>query len=268
VYPGYNTKSLSVHIGTADKVVSTKVTVDSSTCTAPGYAYKYSGSTEGFTGWTGTTTQDGWTNVDNEGNGQIWQFGADPTGEGTPPGTDGQFAIADSNAYGPGNSQDTSLVSPVINLSKQKSPEIGFDTYYNEFPGQTADVDLSLDGGQTWTNVWEQTGTSVQGHVDIAIPQAAGQSNVQVRFHFISSFGWWWSLDNVFIGTRTCAPTPGGIVAGVVTDNNTSAQHRSWTTPSPTTAAVARSTPSPGSTGRRTWPTVTFTTRRPRHGAP
>jgi N-acetylneuraminic acid mutarotase len=223
VYPGYTTKSLSVHIGTADKVVNGKVAVDSSTCTAPGYAYKYKGSSEGFTGWTGTTPQDGWTNVDNEGNGQIWQFGSDPTGEGTPPGTDGQFAIADSNAYGPGNSQDTSLVSPVINLSGQKSPEIGFDTYYNEFPGQTADVDLSLDGGQTWSNVWEQTDTSVQGHVDIPIPQAAGQSDVQVRFHFISSFGWWWSLDNVFIGTRTCAPSPGGIVAGVVTDNNTGA---------------------------------------------
>src|SRR5215469_2300229 len=39
VYPGYSTKSLPVHIGTADKVVNTKVTVDSSTCTAPGYAY-------------------------------------------------------------------------------------------------------------------------------------------------------------------------------------------------------------------------------------
>ena len=221
VYPGYTTKTMTVHLGTSGKIVNARVPVDSATCTAPGYAYKYKGATEQFTGWTGTTTQDGWTNVDNAGNGQVWEFGSNPTGEGAPPGTDGQFAIADSNAYGPGNSQDTSLVSPVINLSKQTSPEIGFDTYYNEFPGQTADVDLSLNGGQTWTNVWEQTTSSVQGHVDIPIPQAAGQSNVQVRFHFISSFGWWWSLDNVFIGTRTCAPTPGGIVAGVVTDNNT-----------------------------------------------
>ena len=44
---------------------------------------------------------------------------------------------------------------------------------------------------------------------------------MQVRFHFTGNFGWWWELDNVFIGTRTCAPTPGGLVAGIVTDNNT-----------------------------------------------
>ena len=62
------------------------------------------------------------------------------------------------------------------------SPEVGFDTFYNKFPGQTGDVDISLDGGQTWTNVWEQTTTSVQGHVDVPIPQAAGKSGVLVRF--------------------------------------------------------------------------------------
>lgn len=221
VYPGYNAATASVYVGTSDKTKNVKVTVDQATCSAPGYAFKLNGTTEGFTGWTGTTPQDGWTNVDNEGNGQVWQFGSDPTGEGAPPGTDGQFAIADSNAYGPGNSQDTSLVSPVLDLSKDAAPVVNFDTYYNEYPGQTADVDLSLDGGQTWTNVWEQTTTTVDGPVSIPIPQAAGQSDVQVRFHFISSFGWWWSLDNVFIGNQKCVATPGGYVDGVVTDNNT-----------------------------------------------
>ena len=36
VYPGYTTKNLTVHIGTADKVVNAKVTVDSSTCYGTG----------------------------------------------------------------------------------------------------------------------------------------------------------------------------------------------------------------------------------------
>jgi N-acetylneuraminic acid mutarotase len=221
VYPGYNTATAPVSIGSADKTLNLKVTVDQSSCIAPGYAYKYTGSTEGFTGWTGTTPQDGWSVVDNAGNGETWQFGSNPTGEGAPPNTDGQFAIADSNHYPAADSQDTSLVSPVVNLSSQTSPEIGLDTFYREFPNQTADVDISLDGGKTWSNVWEQTTTSVQGHVDIPIPQAAGQSTVQVRFHFKSHFGWWWSMDNVFIGNRKCAATPGGLVDGIVTDNNT-----------------------------------------------
>ena len=220
VYPGYTTKTMTVQIGTADKVVNADVTVDSSACSAPGYAYRYHGAVQRFTGWTGITPQAGWTNVDKVGNGQIWEF--DNPGERTPPpGSDGEFAIVDSDNYGTGNSQDTSLVSPVVNLSGLTSPEIGFDTFYREFPGQTADVDLSLNGGQTWTNVWEQTDTSVTGHVDVPIPQAAGNSHVRVRFHFTGAFGWWWELDNVFIGTRTCSPVPGGLVAGTVTDNNT-----------------------------------------------
>jgi N-acetylneuraminic acid mutarotase len=222
VYPGYTPGTGSVYIGSSDVTKNLAVKVDPATCNAPGYSYKYSGTTEAFTGWTGTTTQNGWTNVDNLGNGEVWQFGANPTGEGAPPSTDGQFAIADGNRYGFGNSQDTSLVSPVVNLAKQTTPEIGFDTWYNEFPNQTAAVDISLDGGTTWTNVWQQTTSSVQGHVDIPIPQAAGQASVQVRFHYTGAFGWWWSLDNVFIGNRKCAATPGGYVDGVVTDNNTS----------------------------------------------
>ena len=153
--------------------------------------------------------------MDNEGNGEVWQFGSDPTGEGTPPGTDGQFAIADSNAYGPGNSQDTSLVSPVLNLSKahlagdqlrhllQRVPRA--DRRRGPQPRRRADLDQRLGADQH---------LGVQGHVSIPIPQAAGQSNVQVRFHFISSFGWWWSLDNVFIGNQKCVATPGGSSPG------------------------------------------------------
>ena len=240
VYPGYNTATASVFVGKTDKTKNLKVTVDQSTCSAPGYAYKDKGTTEGFTGWTGTTPQDGWTNVDNQGNGQTWEFGANPTGEGAPPGTDGQFAIADSNHYGPGNSQNTSLVSPVENLSADTTPVINFDTWYFGFPNQVGDVDLSLDGGQTWTNVWEQTTGSVEAPVSIPIPQAAGQSDVQVRFHFTSSFGWWWSLDNVFIGNQKCAATPGGYVDGVVTDHNTS---------DPVNGATVTSNANPGQSG-------------------
>jgi N-acetylneuraminic acid mutarotase len=241
LYPGYNTATASVHIGTADVTKNLKVTVNQTTCSAPGYAFKLNGTTEGFTGWTGKTTQDGWTNVDNLGNGETWQFGANPTGEGAPPNTDGQFAIEDSNRYPFTDSQDSSLVSPVENLSKDTQPVINFDTYYNEFPfSQQADVDISLDGGQTWTNVWSQTTTTVDGHVSIPIPQAAGQSDVQVRFHFTSHFGWWWSLDNVFIGNQKCAPTPGGYVDGIVTDHNTG---------DPINGATVTSQSNPGQTG-------------------
>jgi N-acetylneuraminic acid mutarotase len=222
-YPGYNTAAGSVKVVTANKSKNFKVTVDATTCSAAGYSYKYSGSTQSFTGWSNDTTQDGWTDVDNEGNGQDWNFSNPGDYLDPPPGGDSSFATVDSLYYGYGYNQDTSLVSPVENMSKDKSPVINFDTYYDGYYSQTADVDLSLDGGSTWNTVWSQTENTVSGPVSIPIPQAAGKSDVEVRFHYVQNedFGFYWELDNVFIGNQACTPLPGGLVAGVVTDNNT-----------------------------------------------
>ena len=224
IAPGYATKDVTVHVGSADQIADAQILVTQSPCIAPGYAYEFSNAAEPFTGWTGTTTQDGWTNVDNNSSGEIWQF--DNAGNrAVPPGGDADFAILDSDHYGVGHSQDSTLTSPVSDLTSQTTPEIGFDTFYRGFSNSVADVDLSVDGGQTWANVWHQTTSDASGHVDIPIPQAAGQANVQARFHYTGNFAWWWELDNVFIGTRTCAPLQhGGLVAGVVTDDNTGAK--------------------------------------------
>ena len=151
VYPGYAPVTDTLKIGTKDVTKNIKVSVNTAACDAPGYAYTYDGAGTQFTGWTGTKPQDGWTTVNNNGSGAAWMFGSNPTGEGEPPDSDGQFAIADSN-YDYPTPVDTSLVSPVVNLSSVPAPQIGFDTY---FRGTTANVDLSLDGGQTWTTVWQ-----------------------------------------------------------------------------------------------------------------
>jgi hypothetical protein len=221
MYPGYTPKDLPISIGTADKVQNAAVAIDAS-CTAPGYVAKSTDTSEQFTGWTGTTPQDGWTNLDFSGNGQVWEF--DNPGGRTPPlGGDTDFAIVDSDNYGAGNTQITSLVSPVVNLATKPSPAIGFDTTYKASGNQEALVELSLDGGQTWTTVWQQFG-NLTGHVNIPIPQAAGQSAVQVRFDFFGRWGWWWGIDNVSIGNSACVAAPGGLVDGVVTDGATRAQ--------------------------------------------
>ena len=220
VAPGYTAKDLAVHVGTSDQQADAQLEVDQVSCTAPGYAYSYSGAGTQFTGWTGNTGKDGWTNVDNHGAGEIWQFD-NPGNRAVPPGGDGDFAVLDSDHYGPGHAQDSSLVSPVADLSGLTSPEIGFDSFYRGYFNSIADVDLSLDGGATWANVWHQTTTDASGHVDIPIPQAAGLANVQARFHYSGAFAWWWEFDNAFVGTRSCTPLHGGLVAGVVTDDNT-----------------------------------------------
>ncbi|MGH3472136.1 MAG: carboxypeptidase regulatory-like domain-containing protein, partial [Nocardioidaceae bacterium] len=244
-YPGYTPADQAITVGSTNVHQNVDVLVDQSTCNAPGYGYTYNGTGTQFTGWTDKTAQDGWTNVDNIGNGMDWEFD-NPGNRTPPPGGDSDFAILDSDHYGIGNSQDASLVSPVVDMSSQTTPEIGFDTYYDEYFNSVADVDLSTDGGATWTNVWEQTTNSVQGHVDIPIPQAAGKPDVQVRFHYTGNWAFYWELDNVFIGNRSCDPQGGGLVAGIVKDNNTKAPidgAKVASVPNPSDFGISAATP-------------------------
>ena len=115
------------------------------------------------------------------------------------------------------------LVSPVVDLTSVTAPVIRFNQDLNYLGGEKADVDLSIDGGATWSNVLAQT-TDARGVKEIAIPQAAGKSAVQVRFHYFdASYEWWWEVDNVLVGSQiTCVPTGGGLVVGNVKDANTS----------------------------------------------
>jgi N-acetylneuraminic acid mutarotase/uncharacterized glyoxalase superfamily protein PhnB len=220
--PGYTSQQATVTLADANVTQNFALQVDSSACTAPGYSYHNSGLSEDFTGWTGNTPQDGWTVTDNIGNGETWRFD-DPSGYGPPPGGSGAFAEIYSEGYGLNSRQDTSLVSPVINLSSAKNPQIGFDNEFIWEPDETGDVDLSLDGGTTWTTVWSVSSSMNAGYVDIPIPQAAGQSDVRVRFHFTFDgvSGRRWDIDNVLVGEHDCAPDTGGLVEGIVKDANT-----------------------------------------------
>ncbi|MEW2488493.1 hypothetical protein [Streptomyces sp. NPDC048411] len=93
---------------------------------------------------------------------------------------------------------------------------------YLSFTNQTGNIDVSTDGGATWTNVWNRT-TTLTGpaHVEVPLTDYAGKPGVQLRFHFTGSYGYWWELDNVFVGKRTYEPVNGGLVAGTVKDANT-----------------------------------------------
>ncbi|MGH3504369.1 MAG: peptidase S8, partial [Nocardioidaceae bacterium] len=218
--PGYTPTDVTVDMGSGHVRTDVTLTIDNDLCTAPGYAYAYDGTSTGFEGWTGSTPEDGWTVTDNEGNGQTWAFD-DPGNEGNLTGGTGGFAIVDSGLYGMGV-QHTALVSPVTDLSDQTDPEIGFDTdYVLMFNWSVLDVSLSLDSGETWTSVWRHSSPNLNGHVSIPVPRAAGKSDVQVRFDYIGHWRGWWELDNAFLGSRSCEPVDGGLVAGVVTDDNT-----------------------------------------------
>lgn len=216
VYPGYPDITRSVEVDADGVVHDVAVPVDEATCTANGYAFTYAADFDD------RARPAGWTVVDHNANGVGWVF-ADPRNRGNRTGGSGGYAIVDSDFYGAGNRPDTSLVSPVVDMSGMDAPVLGFNQDFQYRSGEIADVDLSLDGGTTWTNVLRQT-VAAKGprRTTLPLPQAAGQTAVQVRFHYYNAgFDKWWQLDNISLGERTCDPVDGAYVLGNVTDANT-----------------------------------------------
>jgi hypothetical protein len=217
-YPGYQTASQTVVAGSSNVAQDFALPVDALACDALGYSAETPGTPQTFDD---TTTPAGWSVVNNTAAGG-WQFD-DPRSRGNLTGGSGGFAIIDSDFFGIGNTEDTFLVSPVVDLTGIRAPVLSFDNDYHGLDS-VGDVDVSIDGGATWTNVWEHTFDDVRGpsHFDIALPFAAHQPAVQVRFHYIGTWAWWWEVDNVVLGGR-CAPDAGGIVVGNVLDAATGA---------------------------------------------
>jgi hypothetical protein len=216
-YPGYQATDTSVTVGVSAVSEPISVKVDAQSCTAAGYQVGHVGAYQTFDG---TTTPDGWTVTNNTASGG-WEFD-DPGGRGNRTTGDGGFAIVDSDHLGTGNSQDTYLTSPVADLSAVAAPELDFATYYKPYGDSTATVEISVDDGATWSPVWSQTSSQVDGTVvRIPLPQAVGKTQVRARFHYTGTWAYYWEVDNVLLGAPTCSPVPGGLVLGQVTDANT-----------------------------------------------
>ncbi|MGW2934606.1 hypothetical protein ACWDA7_22720 [Streptomyces sp. NPDC001156] len=61
--------------------------------------------------------------------------------------------------------------------------------------------------------------TTSYGPQVVAILQAAGKNDVRIRFRYDAVHSWWWMVDNVFIGNRSCETAAGGLVTGTVDAN-------------------------------------------------
>ncbi|WP_162605972.1 carboxypeptidase regulatory-like domain-containing protein [Jiangella aurantiaca] len=221
-YPGYPGATVELS-GEGQEIT---LEVDPVRCFAPGYALVSDGVAASFD----DGLPAGWTVTDEIGAAEEWRFD-DPGERGNLTGGRSGFAIVDGEFYGYVTRQDTSLVTPVLDLTGVAEPAIGFahhfDTWVWDEPGGIADVDLSLDGGATWETVWHRV-EPVYGPAteSVPIPQAAGRSDVRVRFRYhegpyTAANGW--QLDDVFVGNRSCDPVDGGLLAGHVTDGNTGA---------------------------------------------
>ena len=219
--PGYISADQPVGELSGDTTVNVGLQADLQSCTAPGYQLAVTGLHQTFND---LALPAGWS-VINNGGFCDWAFD-NPGGRENLTGGSGNFAIADSDACGLGTNMNTELRSPVVDVSSLSSIPFQFSYDYNNFQsGETAAVDVSANGGSTWTNLvsW---GTDQRGPATYSqdlTSSLAGSTQAQIRFRYVApGFDWWWEVDNVFMGSATCAPQPGGLVVGTVADANTS----------------------------------------------
>ncbi|MFC7547276.1 S8 family serine peptidase [Plantactinospora sp. GCM10030261] len=218
-YPGYRVVTTDVTVEAANRTVDIVLPVDPA-CTAPGYQASLGEPLLSET-FDGADAPAGWSVVNRTPSGG-WQFD-DPGERGNLTGGEGNFAIIDSDALGSGNRQDTDLRTPPLDLSGASAPLLRFNSDWRAVGiSDTADIDVSVDGGETWVNVWHQTSSRRGPRVEeVPLTPAAGDSDALVRFRFQGTFAWWWEVDNVQVVNRNCDPVPGGLVVGFTTDKNT-----------------------------------------------
>lgn len=169
------------------------------------------------------------------GSNPSWEWGA-PTlyGPGSPHSAPNVWATDLDFNYN--NYEYSFLTSPVIDLSAYsgKTPTLSFWHWMAAVTDGTdwGEVQVSKDGGGSWTTVYEET----SGHVTlwaykaIQLDPSYAVSNFRFRFNMISNFminnaGWY--IDDVAVTvaddvpiSASCGPIPGGAVAGFVRDGN------------------------------------------------
>ena len=148
----------------------------------------------------GTSLPNCWSITDNQGSGQVWQIGI-MTGQTPIPALTGNYAFLNSDGYGSGNSQNTDLITPLMDLSSYANIVLDFKHYFKAYTGSSAKLSYSINGGTSWTQVqqWTTT-TSINPTVfSQTIAAVAGQSQVKFKWNYTGTWGFYWAIDDIQI---------------------------------------------------------------------
>lgn len=141
-----------------------------------------------------------WDINDNAGNGQVWEIGS-ITGYTPNPGLTAPYAFLNSDDFGSGNTQNADLVSPVIDMSGFTSVTLSFNHYFRQYLSvSTASLYYSINGGSSWNLIQSWTASTANpASFSQAIPAVAGQSQVQFRWNYTGTWGYYWAVDDISI---------------------------------------------------------------------
>jgi|GEM_PF-293264 len=148
-----------------------------------------------------------WSQVDNSGNGQIWQFGTITGYPGYIPNLTGNYAYLNSDGYGNNNSQNADLVTPLLNLTGFTNITLQFNHYFRWYDPSSGTLSYSINNGSTWTTIATFTTTTANpATFNQVIAALAGQSQVKIKWNYTGTYAYYWAIDNVQI-TGTCSTT-------------------------------------------------------------
>lgn len=143
-----------------------------------------------------------WT-ITNNGGTCVWEIMTPPYPNTytLPVTSSGGVLAADVDDCGSGSTLNaTAQVTQTLDMSSYELVFIQFDNDWNVIDAQDeAHVEVSIDGGSTWTGVWDQIGVDISNtHETVNITSLVnGQSNVKVRLRSVQpGWDWWWAVDN------------------------------------------------------------------------
>ena len=145
----------------------------------------------------GTTIPVCWSQVDHQGGGDLWEFGA-PSWLFPAPVLTGNYAYLDSDGYGSGRTQNVDLVSPVFDLSAYSAITLSFLHVFRVYAVETGTVSYSIDNGSTWVPfaIFASDSPNPEA-MTYDLPAVAGQSQVKFKWNYFGSYGWFWAVDDV-----------------------------------------------------------------------
>jgi hypothetical protein len=173
----------------------------------------------------------GWTVATNEPAGPQWSDLTACGESGNYTNGSGGVACVSSDNFGTAEF-DTSLLSPSFDLSGVPSATLSYTANYQNLASfDFLDLDISTDGGSTWTTLlsWNSDMGSfrAQPGVDVNIDLAAytGQSNLQVRWRYYDpntgDWGWYAQIDNVALSCGAGASNIDVAVSSLSATQNT-----------------------------------------------
>ncbi len=134
----------------------------------------------------------------------------------------GKFIMANADVGGSGSTTNTQFVSPSFSTVGLNSATLTFEHFYQAYSGDvTVLLQISTNGGSTWSTLVDYKGTTV-GTATVPAPASVSlnaylnQSNVMIRYNYVSVWGFYWVIDNIQLnGTQLPIWSP---TAGLFTD--------------------------------------------------